>query len=104
MAICPFTKEECPEHGKKGGCALWTEFRTSTKNSDVELEGCALKVSVLLQAQSLNNEASLGHGLQEVAAEISSLRLERTKAQTSFLQAFKREKELQDLRKRQKSE
>ena len=40
MAGCPFKGfEECPEHSKKGGCALWMSYSGGKDSMQASFEG-----------------------------------------------------------------
>lgn len=77
MACCPFRNfEDCPEHNKKGGCALWLSYSANNAAADAHVEGCSLTLTPMLLIQQVNNLAVVAGEVTKVGAEVSAGRAE----------------------------
>ncbi len=80
MTGCPFRQfEDCPEHNRKGGCALWLACSTNTAAAEARVEGCALTLAPMLLIHQINNLAVVAGEVGKVGAEISAGRSENIK-------------------------
>ena len=75
---CPFNQLECPEHNKKGGCALWLEVRQGDE-AVATMSGCSLALTPMLLAQNINMLACVAKETNQTSAEVSALRVESIK-------------------------
>ena len=75
---CPYTKEECPEHNKKGGCAWWMEYHT-TRKADADVHGCAMILTPMLLIEVVNGLGGVAFEVSKSAAETSAGRVENIK-------------------------
>lgn len=77
MSCCPFRNfEDCPEHNKKGGCALWLSYSANNAAAEAHVEGCSLVLTPLLLIQQVNNLAVVAGEVTKVGAEVSAGRAE----------------------------
>lgn len=77
---CPLTKEECPEHNKKGGCAWWLEAKQRDEATST-MQGCAMVLSPMLLANQINATYQVAKEANQTSCEISALRNENIKEQ-----------------------
>ncbi len=75
--LCPLTKEECPEHNKKMGCAWWLEVKEGEEAIST-MKGCALVLQPMLLAEQINMTALVAKESNAVSSEISALRCENS--------------------------
>ncbi len=75
--LCPLTKEECPEHNKKMGCAWWMEVKEGDEAVS-RMRGCALVLQPMLLAQQINMSALVAKESNAISSEISALRNENS--------------------------
>lgn len=77
MSCCPFRNfEDCPEHNKKSGCALWLSYSANNAAADAHVEGCSLVLTPMLLIQQVNNLAVVAGEVSKVGAEVSAGRAE----------------------------
>lgn len=77
MAGCPFRNfEECPEHNRKGGCALWMSYSGSKDSMNTSFEGCAFTLAPMLLMEQANVTGMVAGEISKVGAEVSAARCE----------------------------
>ena len=77
MAGCPFRGfEECPEHNKKGGCALWMSYSGGKDSMQASFEGCAFTLTPMLLLEQANLTGRVAGEVSKVGAEVSAARCE----------------------------
>ena len=80
MAGCPFRNfEDCPEHSKKGGCAMWVSYTGGKDTMNASFEGCALQLTPMLLMEQANVTGMLAGEMSKVGAEVSASRCENIK-------------------------
>lgn len=77
---CPITKEECPEHNKKAGCAWWIEAKQGDEATST-MQGCAIVINPMLLAHQINASYQIAKETAQTGCEISALRNETIKEQ-----------------------
>ena len=89
MAGCPFKNfEECPEHSKKGGCALWMSYSGGKDSMQASFEGCALTLTPMLLLEQANVTGQLAGEMSKVGAEVSAARCENIAEGKALRQQF----------------
>jgi len=89
MAGCPFKNfEECPEHSKKGGCALWMSYTGSKDNVQSSFEGCAFTLAPMLLLEQANVTGMLAGEVSKVGAEVSAARCENIEEGRALREQF----------------
>ena len=89
MAGCPFKNfEECPEHSKKGGCALWMSYTGSKDNVQSSFEACAFTLTPMLLLEQANVTGMLAGEMSKVGAEVSAARCENIAEGKALRQQF----------------
>ena len=89
MAGCPFKGfEECPEHSKKGGCALWMSDSGGKDSMQASFEGCALTLTPMLLMEQANVTGMLAGEMSKVGAEVSAARCENIAEGKALRQQF----------------
>lgn len=79
---CPFRNfEACPEHNKSGGCTLWLAYAgtSPTTGTEVNMEGCGLALSALLNLDQISSLGRVAAEVRQVSAELSAARCEHIK-------------------------
>lgn len=77
---CPFRNfEECPGHGKKGGCVFWLSYTANRHNAEAHIEGCAVALTPLLLLENANSLGAVAGEISKVGAEVSAGRCEAVK-------------------------
>lgn len=89
MAGCPFKGlDECPEHSKKGGCALWMSYSGSKDSMQASFEGCAFTLTPMLLLEQANVTGQLAGEMSKVGAEVSAARCENIAEGKALRQQF----------------
>lgn len=89
MAGCPFKNfEECPEHSKKGGCALWMSYSGGKDSMQASFAGCALALTPMLLLEQANVTGRLAGEMSKVGAEVSAARCENIAEGKALRQQF----------------
>ena len=88
-AGCPFRGfDECPEHSKKGGGALWMSYSGSKDSMQASFEGCAFTLTPMLLLEQANVTGQLAGEMSKVGAEVSAARCENIAEGKALRQQF----------------
>lgn len=89
MAGCPFRNfEDCPEHSKKGGCAMWMSYTGGKDTMNASFEGCALQLTPMLLMEQANVTGMLAGEVSKVGAEVSAARCENIEEGRALREQF----------------
>ena len=89
MAGCPFKNfEDCPEHSKRGGCAMWMSYTGGKDTMNASFEGCALQLTPMLLLEQANVTGMLAGEMSKVGAEVSAARCENIAEGKALRQQF----------------